>query len=65
MAPSILATGKNVMVIGGGDTGTDCVSTSMRQGCNSMVQYSRFCPRPPEGRAADEPMARVAQGARP
>ncbi len=50
----ITAQGKDVMVIGGGDTGTDCVGTSMRQGCTSLVQLE-ILPRPPEGRAADNP----------
>ena len=33
------AKGKNVIVIGGGDTGTDCVGTALRQGCKSVVQF--------------------------
>lgn len=33
------AEGKNVVVIGGGDTGTDCVATSLRHGCKSLVQF--------------------------
>ena len=37
-APPISAAGKDVLVIGGGDTGTDCVGTAMRQGCRSMTQ---------------------------
>jgi glutamate synthase (NADPH/NADH) small chain len=41
-APSTRA-GKDVVVIGGGDTGTDCVGTSMRHGCKSLCR-SRFCP---------------------
>lgn len=36
---------KNVIVIGGGDTGTDCVGTSLRQGCKSLVQFE-IMPRP-------------------
>ena len=35
----ISAEGKNVIVIGGGDTGTDCVATSLRHGCKSLVQF--------------------------
>src|SRR4051794_19905736 len=35
----ISARGKDVIVIGGGDTGTDCVGTSMRHGCKSLVQF--------------------------
>ena len=37
----ISAEGKDVVVIGGGDTGTDCVGTSMRHGCRSLVQVER------------------------
>ena len=54
--------GKDVIVIGGGDTGTDCVGTSIRQGCRSVVQFE-IMDRPPEGRTTDQPLARVAQGA--
>ena len=36
--PAIDAAGKDVLVIGGGDTGTDCVGTAMRQGCRSLTQ---------------------------
>ena len=50
----ISATGKDVIVIGGGDTGTDCVGTVMRHGCKSLVQVE-ILPRPPEQRAADNP----------
>ncbi len=35
----ISAEGKDVIVIGGGDTGTDCVGTSMRHGCKTLVQF--------------------------
>ena len=48
------ATGKDVIVIGGGDTGTDCVGTAMRQGCRSLLQLE-ILPRPPDERAADNP----------
>ena len=41
----ISAKGKNVVVIGGGDTGTDCVATSIRQGCKSIVQLE-IMPKP-------------------
>ncbi|MGD8843103.1 MAG: glutamate synthase subunit beta [Gammaproteobacteria bacterium] len=44
---AILATGKNVIVIGGGDTGSDCIGTSIRQGCQSVTQLE-ILPRPPE-----------------
>jgi glutamate synthase (NADPH/NADH) small chain len=50
----ISAKGKDVVVIGGGDTGTDCVGTSMRHGCKSLLQIE-ILPRPPEARAADNP----------
>ena len=43
----ILATGKHVIVIGGGDTGADCVGTSNRQGAASVTQLE-IMPRPPE-----------------
>lgn len=45
----ISAKGKNVVVIGGGDTGTDCVGTSLRQECQSVVQLE-IMPRPSEQR---------------
>lgn len=51
---SISASGKDVVVIGGGDTGTDCVGTALRQGAKSVVQFE-IMPRPPEKRAADNP----------
>ena len=50
----ISAEGKDVMVIGGGDTGTDCVGSALRQGCRSVVQVE-ILPRPPIERAADNP----------
>src|SRR5437879_719632 len=50
----ISAEGKDVMVIGGGDTGTDCVGTAMRHGCKSLVQLE-ILPRPPLDRAKDNP----------
>ncbi|VAW17219.1 Glutamate synthase [NADPH] small chain [hydrothermal vent metagenome] len=43
----ILATGKHVVVIGGGDTGSDCIGTSFRQGALSVTQIE-IMPRPPE-----------------
>ncbi len=43
----ILATGKKVVVIGGGDTGSDCIGTSFRQGAVSVTQLE-ILPRPPE-----------------
>ena len=50
----ISAEGKDVIVIGGGDTGTDCIATSIRHGCRSMVNFE-LLPKPPEGRADDNP----------
>jgi glutamate synthase (NADPH/NADH) small chain len=53
-ATAISSAGKNVIVIGGGDTGTDCVGTAIRQGAKSVTQLE-ILPRPPESRAADNP----------
>jgi len=50
----ISAKGKDVVIIGGGDTGTDCVGTSLRHGCNSIVQLE-IMPKPPSDRAPDNP----------
>lgn len=50
----ISAAGKDVIVIGGGDTGTDCVGTSLRHGCNSVRQFE-IMPKAPETRAAGNP----------
>ncbi len=50
----ISAEGKDVVVIGGGDTGTDCVGTSIRHGCKSLVQVE-ILPKPPMDRAKDNP----------
>jgi glutamate synthase (NADPH/NADH) small chain len=50
----ISAKGKDVIVIGGGDTGTDCVGTALRHGCKSLVQFE-ILPRPPDTRAPDNP----------
>ena len=50
----ISAKDKDVIVIGGGDTGTDCVGTSMRHGCRSLVQLE-ILPKPPASRAPDNP----------
>jgi glutamate synthase (NADPH/NADH) small chain len=51
---SLSARDKHVVVIGGGDTGNDCVGTAVRHGCKSVVQLE-ILPRPPEQRAADNP----------
>jgi glutamate synthase (NADPH) small chain len=50
----IHARGKDVIVIGGGDTGTDCVATSMRHGCKSLTQLE-IMQQPPMDRAPDNP----------
>jgi len=50
----ISAKDKDVIVIGGGDTGTDCVATSLRHGCRSITQLE-ILPKPPETRPADNP----------
>jgi glutamate synthase (NADPH) small chain len=50
----ISAKDKDVVIIGGGDTGTDCVGTSLRHGCRSLVQLE-ILPKPPEKRATDNP----------
>jgi glutamate synthase (NADPH) small chain len=50
----ISAKGKDVVVIGGGDTGTDCVGTAIRHGARSVTQLE-ILPRPPDERAPDNP----------
>ena len=50
----IPAAGKDVVIIGGGDTGTDCVGTSIRHGCTSVTQVE-IMPQPPETRSAANP----------
>ena len=50
----LLATDKHVIVIGGGDTGSDCVGTSLRQGCKSLVNLE-LMPKPPVERAENNP----------
>ena len=50
----ISAKGKDVIIIGGGDTGTDCVATSLRHGCRSVTQLE-ILPKPPEVRGAGNP----------
>lgn len=52
--PDIVATGKQVVVIGGGDTGSDCVGTSNRQGALSVTQFE-LLPKPPVSRDAHMP----------
>lgn len=48
------AKGKKVLVIGGGDTGNDCVGKSIREGCKSVLQVE-FMPKPPETRSPSTP----------
>ena len=50
----ISAKDKHVIVIGGGDTGTDCIGTSLRHGCKSLVNFE-LLPQPPQSRSADNP----------
>jgi glutamate synthase (NADPH/NADH) small chain len=52
--PPISANGRHVVVIGGGDTGTDCVATAIRQGAASVRQLEILA-RPPDDRAPDNP----------
>jgi glutamate synthase (NADPH/NADH) small chain len=53
-AERISAKGKKVVVIGGGDTGSDCVGTSLRQGAANVLQIE-LLPKPPETRPAQQP----------
>ena len=53
-ADAILATGKHVVVLGGGDTGSDCVGTSHRQRAASVTSIE-LLPQPPQGRHLSEP----------
>jgi glutamate synthase (NADPH/NADH) small chain len=50
----ISAKDKDVIILGGGDTGTDCVATAMRHGCRSLLQFE-ILPKPPLSRAPDNP----------
>jgi len=52
--PAISATGRDVMIIGGGDTGADCLGTALRQGARSVIQLE-YKPRPPDDRPAGQP----------
>ena len=53
-ASAILAGGKRVVVIGGGDTGSDCIGTSIRQGAQSVAQFE-ILPQPPEDHNPETP----------
>jgi glutamate synthase (NADPH/NADH) small chain len=52
--PAITAAGKHVVVIGGGDTGADCIGTALRQGAASVTQLE-IMPRPPQARPDSQP----------
>jgi glutamate synthase (NADPH/NADH) small chain len=52
--PPITAAGKDVVIIGGGDTGADCLGTAIRQGARSVTQLE-ILPRPPQARTATMP----------
>jgi glutamate synthase (NADPH) small chain len=54
VANQIVATGKRVIIIGGGDTGADCLGTSHRQGALSVTQFE-LMPKPPETRSPATP----------
>ncbi len=56
---AIDAAGKAVVIIGGGDTGADCLGTALRQGARSVVQLE-IMPRPPEERAGSNPWPQYA-----
>ena len=51
---TISAKGRRVLVIGGGDTGADCIGTALRQGCQSIVNFE-LLRQPPDKRAEDNP----------
>ena len=53
-AETITANGKRVVIIGGGDTGADCLGTAHRQGASSVHQFE-LLPKPPDARADDNP----------
>ncbi len=50
----ISAKDRDVIVIGGGDTGTDCIGTALRHGCRSLINFE-LLDRPPQSRAPDNP----------
>ncbi|ELT96170.1 hypothetical protein CAPTEDRAFT_177943 [Capitella teleta] len=51
---NLMAKGKDVIIIGGGDTGVDCIATSLRQGAKSVTTFE-ILPQPPPERATDNP----------
>ena len=60
VAGQILAKGLDVVVVGGGDTGADCIGTAIRQGAKSVVNLE-VMPQPPEKRSADNPWPQWAR----
>ena len=54
----ISAKGKDVVVIGGGDTGNDCIGTAVRHGAKSVVNFE-LLPAPPSQRAPENPWPRM------
>jgi glutamate synthase (NADPH) small chain len=52
--PAISARGRHVVIIGGGDTGADCLGTALRQGAAAVTQLE-IMPQPPQHRPADQP----------
>ena len=58
-ASSIDAKGKNVVIIGGGDTGADCLGTALRQGAKQVLQLE-IMPRPTDARATNNPWPQYA-----
>lgn len=58
----ISAKGKKVVVIGGGDTGTDCIGTSIRHGCSNIINLE-LLPEPPRTRAPGNPWPQVCDPA--
>ena len=58
--PPLTAEGKRVVIIGGGDTGADCLGTSHRQGAVSVHQFE-ILPRPPDDRVRHQPVAHVVE----
>ena len=59
-APAIDAAGRHVVILGGGDTGADCLGTAHRQGAASVVQIE-IMDRPPDERPADQPWPTMAR----
>ena len=53
--PTITAAGKRVVVVGGGDTGMDCVSNALREGAEDVLMLDVYPPLPAKGRMASTP----------